>query len=153
MQSTNKTGSQKEPFLPARPCGSVNTPHGSSTRTARSATAMGSPATAQSVMRLDGAEFARRDLAGAHGFGSLGTHSSAVSGGFIGHHTRASRLDAAGLGHGSGFSSHFSAGAVRVELQGKLRAIGFVRVGAKRGESSNSGDGEETGGLVQEENP
>ena len=32
MGSTNRKGSQREPFLPARPCGSVNTPHGSSTR-------------------------------------------------------------------------------------------------------------------------
>ena len=104
-------------------------------------------------MRLHRAEFTRRDLAGAHGFGSLGTHGSAVSGGLIGHHTRASRLDAAGLGHGSGFGSHFSAGAVRVELQGKLRAIGFVSMGAKGGESGNSGDGEETSGIVDDENP
>ena len=32
MRPTNKKGSQREPDLPARPCGSVNTPHGSSTR-------------------------------------------------------------------------------------------------------------------------
>ena len=31
MGSTNRKGSQKEPDLPARPCGSVNTAHGSST--------------------------------------------------------------------------------------------------------------------------
>ena len=43
---TNRKGSQREPDLPARPCGSVNTPHGTSTRTARSATTMGSLATA-----------------------------------------------------------------------------------------------------------
>eukprot|EP01035_Chromulina_nebulosa_P053308 gene53308-biopygen37821 len=32
-------------------------------------------------MRSQGAEFARRDAAGAQGFGSLGPHGSAVSGG------------------------------------------------------------------------
>mgnify|MGYP006195109765 CR=1 FL=1 len=32
MGSTNRKGSQREPDLPARPCGSVNTPHGSATR-------------------------------------------------------------------------------------------------------------------------
>ena len=46
MGSTNRKGSQREPDLPARPCGSVNTPHGTSTRTARCANTMGSLATA-----------------------------------------------------------------------------------------------------------
>ena len=135
--------------MPARPCGSVNTPHGSSTRTARSATTMGSPATAsiqlkQLVYQLHGAEFTVGDLAGAHGFSSLRTHSSAVSGGLISHHTRACGFDAACLCHGSSFGRHFSAGAVRVELQGKLRAIGFISVGTKSGESGNSSNGQET---------
>ena len=88
------------------------------------------------------ADFARRNLAGAQGFSSLGTHSSAVSGGLVSHHTRTSRLLAAGLGHGTGFGSHFSAGAVRVELQGKLRAIDFISVGTKSGESGNSSNGQ-----------
>eukprot|EP01036_Dinobryon_divergens_P039415 gene39415-51949_t len=82
-------------------------------------------------LELHGAEFARRDLAGAQGFSSLGTHSGTVSRGLVSHHARTSRFDGTGLGHGSGFSSHFSAGAVRVELQGKLRAVGFISVGAE----------------------
>ena len=88
------------------------------------------------------ADFARRDLAGAQGFSSLGTHSSAVSGGLVGHHTRTSRLLAAGLCHGSGFSSHFSTGAVGFELGGELRSIGFISVGTKSGESGNSSNGQ-----------
>ena len=124
----------------------------------QSATTMGSPATAstnlkQLVCQLHGAEFAVGDLAGAQGFSSLGTHSSAVSGGCVGHHTRTSRFLAARLGDGSGFSGHLSAGAVRFELQGELRAVGFVSMGAKRSEGGNSSDGEETGGLVHDENP
>ena len=43
MESTNREGPQREPDLPARPCDSINTSHGSSTRTARSATAMEVP--------------------------------------------------------------------------------------------------------------
>jgi hypothetical protein len=48
---------------------------------------------------------------------------------------------------------HFSTGAVGVELERKLRAIGFVSVDAERGESSNSGDREETGSRVHGANP
>jgi len=43
--SANKKGSQKEPSLLGQHGCLQNTSHGSSTRTARSATAMGSPAT------------------------------------------------------------------------------------------------------------
>jgi hypothetical protein len=57
---------------------------------------------------------------------------------------------AAGLGHSGGFGGYFGAGAVGFELGGELRSIGFVSVGAKRGESSDSGDGEETGGVVHD---
>jgi hypothetical protein len=76
----------------------------------QSATTMGSPATAstqlkQLVYQLHGAEFAVGDLASAQSFSSLGTHGSAVGGGGVGHHTRTSRLLAAGLGHRGGFSS------------------------------------------------
>ena len=97
----------------------------------QSATAMGSPATAsiqlkQLVYPLHGAEFAVGDLASAHGFGSLGTHCCAVGVGLVGHDARACGFHAVGLGFHYGFGLHFSAGAVRVELQGKLRAIGFV---------------------------
>jgi hypothetical protein len=60
---------------------------------------------------------------------------------------------AAGLGHRGGFRLHFSTGAVGVELERKLRAIGFICVGAERGESSNSGDREETGSRVHGANP
>eukprot|EP01037_Dinobryon_pediforme_P010314 gene10314-10381_t len=69
------------------------------------------------------ADFARRDLARAQGFSSLGTHSSTVSRGLVSHHTRTSGFDGAGLGHSSGFGSHFSAGAVGFELGGELRSI------------------------------
>ena len=103
--------------------------------------------------KLHGAEFARRDLASPQGFSSLGAHGSAVSRGRVGHHTRTSRLDAAGLGDGGGFSGHFGTGAVRVELQGKLLTIGFVSVGAESSESGNSGDREETDRLVHGETP
>lgn len=43
---TNRKGSPKGARSACPPCGSVNTPHGTSTRTARSATTMGSLATA-----------------------------------------------------------------------------------------------------------
>src|SRR3990167_2952439 len=114
----------------------------------QSATTMGSPATAstklkQLVYQLHGAEFAVGDLAGAHSFGSLGTHCSAVGVGLVGHDARACGFHAVGLGFHEDFGLHFSAGAVRVELQGELRAFCFVSVG-KRSESGNSSDGEET---------
>ena len=60
------------------------------------------------------------------------------------HHSRLFRKDGGG---------HFGAGAVGFELRGELRSIGFVSVGTKRGESSDSGDGEETCGVVHDENP
>jgi hypothetical protein len=97
--------------------------------------------------------FTRRDLAGANGFSSLGAHSSAVSRGRVRHHARACWLGAAGLGHGGSFCSHFSAGAVRLELRGVLRSVSFVSVGAKSRESSNSGDRQETCGGVHDESP
>ena len=61
---------------------------------------------------LHRADFARWDLAGAHSFSSLGTHSSAVGRGLVSHHTRTSGFDRAGLGDGGGFGLHFSAGAL-----------------------------------------
>ena len=78
------------------------------------------------------------DLAGAHSVSSLGTHCSAVSGALVGHDTRTSGLDRAGLGHGSGFRLHFSAGAVGFELGGELRSIGFVSVGAKEAKAATA---------------
>src|SRR3989344_3359560 len=92
----------------------------------------------------------RRDLASAQGLSSLGTDSSAVGRGLVGHHTRTSGFDRAGLGDGGGFSLHFRAGAVGFELGGELRGIGLVSLGTERSESSNSGDGEETCSLVHD---
>ena len=83
----------------------------------------------------------------------MGTHSSAVGRGLVSHHTRTSGFDGAGLGHGSGFGLHFSAGAVGFEFGGELRSIGLVSLGTKGGESSDSGDGEETGSVVNGETP
>ncbi len=83
------------------------------------------------LRQLHGADFTRWDGAGAHGFGSLGMHGSAVSGGLVGHDTRTCWLGAAGLGNGKSFGSHFSSGAVRFELRGELRSVGFVSVGAE----------------------
>ena len=52
-----------------------------------------------------------------------------------------------------GLCADFGAGALGFELGGELRSIGFISVGAQRGESGNSSDGEEAYGLVHDANP
>ncbi len=74
----------------------------------QNASTMGSPATKKS----HGAEFAQGCLAGGHSFTSLDNQCSAVGRGLLGHDARASWFYAAGLRHGSCFSSHLSASVV-----------------------------------------
>jgi hypothetical protein len=105
------------------------------------------------LCQLHGAEFAVGDLAQTQRFSSLCTHRSAVSRRRVRHNTGTSRFLAAGLGHGSCLSLNFCTGAVGIELKSVLRAIGFISLSTKSGESSNSSDREETGSLVHDANP
>jgi hypothetical protein len=96
------------------------------------------------------ADFTGWDLANAHSLGRLGADCGAVRARLVRHHAGASGFLTAGLGHGSSFGLHFSAGAVGFELGGKLRCMGFVGLGTKSSESSHISDGADTSGLVHD---
>ena len=87
------------------------------------------------------ADFAVGDLACANSFCGLGAHGSAVGGGLVCGNARASGFHAVRFGFYHGLCADFGAGALGFELGGKLRSIGFISVGAQRGESGNSSDG------------